>query len=503
VGRRATARRGRAAVAALALVAACSTSGDEPPAPAASPEAAPPAGSPGSPGTEDETAGSPGPDPEGVDPTLTDVPDEVFPGLGDPRIDVDHYDVVVRADPGRPGVEGTASLTLSARTAEPLASFTLDLRGPGVTTATVAGDPAEVRVTDPNEAVEIEVIPATPLPPGEPVEVVLAYGGSPAPATFPGLGVPVGWQPDDRGGWFTLAEPDGTSTWAPVSDHPSDKATWTITLDTPADATGVANGRLVSEAVVGDRREWVWATDEPMATYVVLAAVGDYDLVERSGPDGIDLVFAFPPDLLPADRAKFDEIDEIIEYFTDRFGPYPADAGGAIVVDTALGLALETRTRPTFGIDAIRSDGVWALVHEVAHEWYGNAVTPATWADLWLNEGFAVYAEWLYLDHLGEIDLDAVAEGARRDGVAVTDPDAAATFAGAVYEGGARVLHALRLTIGDDAFDELLRRWFADHVGGDVTTADLVALAEELAGRDLETFFGGWLDEPVQPPFPE
>lgn len=481
-------RRRAAVLATVVLVASCTTGGDEEATPPPPLGGDPPAEAPATTGT--------------VDPTLTDVPDEVFPGLGDPRIDVDHYDLLVRADPGRPGIEGTATLTLSARTADPLASFTLDLRGPDVSAATVDGEPADVRVTDPNEAAEIEVTAATPLPPGRAVEVVLEYGGIPASATFPGLDVPIGWQPDDRGGWFTLAQPDGTSTWAPVNDHPSDKATWTITLDTPAEATGVANGRLVSDDVVGDRREWVWATERPMSPHVVLAAIGDHDLVERSGPDGIDVVFAFPPDLLAGDRAKFDDIDDIIEFFSDRFGPYPADAAGAIVVDTSLGLALETQTRPTFGIDAIRSDGVWALVHEVAHEWFGNAVSPATWADLWLNEGFAVYAEWLYLDHVGEIDIDGVAERARRDGLAVTDPDAAARFDGAVYEGGARVLHALRLTVGDDDFDEILRRWSADHADGHATTTDLTALATEVSGRDLAPFFEAWLTEEVQPPFP-
>lgn len=436
-----------------------------------------------------------------VDPRVRDVPDEVFSGLGDPRIDVADYQVRVRADPGEPRISGTARIRLTAATAEPLRSFTLDLRGPRVAQALVDGRRARVDV----DGDQIEVTPASPLAPGQPTNVVLTYAGVPEPATFPRLGTPVGWQADDDDGWFTMNEPSGTSSWMPVSDHPSDKATWTITLDTPARVTGVANGRLLSKQAVAGRRRWVWQTDQPMASYLAFVAVGAYDLVTRDGPAGTDVVLAFPPDLSAERRAAFDELDPMLTFFADTFGPYPDDDAGAVVVTTSLGLAMETQTRPLFGPDAFAGDHVWALAHELAHQWYGNAVSPARWQDLWLNESFATYADWLWREHEGQGSVRDLADGegvTTTGSLSVIDPDAAASFDGVVYEGGARALHALRLQVGDDDFFALLRRWFADNRGRSVTTEDFVALAEEITGEDLGPWVDRWLRAVEQPELP-
>jgi len=502
-----------AALAATVLagsVAACSASGDDRasgdrPGQTDRSTTTEPGSDSTQPGTEEGTTTTPGGPFAEPDPDVDDVADEIFDGLGDPRIDVDHYEVVVRADPGKPGISGTATITLSATTAEPLPSFTLDLRGPKVTSATADGADADVKVEDSGE--EIVVTPNEPLEPGAEAEVVLKYKGEPEQGKFPGLGVPVGWQADDEGGWFTMSEPDGTSSWVPVSEHPFDKATWTVTLDTPKDAVGVSNGRLKSKKVDGKRRSWVWDTNEPMASYLVLAAIGDYDLVDRKGPGGVRITLALPTSLPDQDRAGFDELDDIITYYEDTFGGFPDDDAGAIVVPTTLGLALEVQTRPMFGLDAVGDGEIWALAHEVAHQWYGNAVTPASWSDLWLNESFATYADWLYLDHTGEVDIEdstgGGAGGPSGSDLAVLDPEAAATFDPAIYEGGARALHALRLTVGDKTFFEILRRWFVDNDGTSVTTDDFIVLAEKVSGDDLGTFVDAWLRSPDQPDFPK
>ncbi len=442
-------------------------------------------------------------DDEPVDPEEVNVADETFPGLGDPRIDVSHYDVTVRADPDDPAISGRTEITLAATTAEPLADFSLDLRGPLPDVITVDGVTADFGGLEQ----ELMIYPATPLEPGADTTVVIEYSGQPVTTEFPSLGTPVGWQADESGGWFTMSEPDGTATWTPVNGHPSDKATWTITLDTPKDQVGVANGRLTSRDVAGDRRLWVWEQDQPMASYLVLAAIGDYDLVERQGPDDIEVVLAFPSKLPKADRKGFDRLDDILEFFSDTFGAYPDDDAGAIVVEADLGLALETQTRPLFGLDAVGDGEVWALAHELAHQWFGDAVTPSDWTDLWLNEGFATYADWLWLEHDGDGDLDDRVDRVLRANadrkLAVLSPDAAGTFATVVYERGALALHALRLEVGDDAFFAILRRWYREYGGDTATTADFVALASDEAGEDVGPLLDDWLRSPDQPDLPD
>ena len=493
-------RRALAAILAVAVLAGCSASGADGSAsgPTTSRPAPIPTTEPA--GSNPTTTSTTTPDEPAPDPSIDDVPDEVFTGQGDPRIDVSHYAVDVRADPGKAAIDGTAVITLSATTAGPLASFTLDLAGPEVRNATVDGARATVTAADEGE---IELTPARPLRPHVDVDVVIDYGGDPDPAVFPRIGVPVGWQADDDGGWFTMSEPDGTSTWVPVSEHPSDKATWTITLDTPADAVGVSNGRLVSRDAKGGRRRWVWETDQPMASYLVFAAVGDYDLVERDGPGDTKALFAFAGGVDKDQRAAFDELDDIMAFYAQSFGGYPDDDTGAIVVAKDLRLALEVQTRPLFGQDALGGERVAPLAHELAHQWYGDAVTPRTWADLWLNESFASYADWLYRDDRGDADIRDLAEQARgASRLAVLEPEAAANFDPAIYDGGARALYALRLTVGDEDFTEILRRWFSEHDGSNVSTQDFFDLAEQVSGQDLSSFVDAWLRRPDQPDLP-
>ncbi|MCU1496089.1 MAG: peptidase rane alanine aminopeptidase [Acidimicrobiales bacterium] len=435
------------------------------------------------------------------DPKVDDVTDPLFSelgDLGDPRIDVSHYDVRVAADPGKPEISGTATLTLAALTADPLTSFTLDLVGLEVSSLSVAGAPAKVSAAPR----ELTVTPARALEPGMEVDVVVTYAGAPETTEFPSNSARVGWQADDDGGWFTMSQPIGTSTWVPVSDHPSDKATWTITLDTPKAVTGIANGRLTSSDVVGDRRRWVWTTDRPMASYVVLAAVGSYDLVQRKGPGGTAVVLAFSTELPASFRTGVGQFDDILRFYSETFGPYPDDDAGAVLVNTSLGVALECQTRPLFGSDALEDGEVWALAHELAHQWYGDAVTPARWEDLWLSESFATYADWLYQAHRGA-NIDALAGAdARSFHVSVTDLRSAELFDEVIYDGGARALHALRRTIGDRSFFAVLRRWFAEHEGANATTEEFETLASEVAGRDLSAFFTRWLTSPDQPELP-
>jgi aminopeptidase N len=439
-----------------------------------------------------------------VDDRPDDIVDEVFSNLGDPRIDVTSYDVTVRADPGELRIEGDATLRLRPTGDLPLAAFTLDLRGPEVVRATVAGQKASVAASDE----EIAITPATPILPGAEVVVRLVYEGEPSQDPFPVFGIAVGWQPDEDDGWFTMSEPNGTSTWVPSNDHPSDKASWRITLDVPEGVEAISNGELEGGAptIAAGRARWTWVEDEPMATYLVLAAVGEYEL-ETSERDGITSTFAFPAGRADELRGSFEDHDAILDYFASSFGPYPNEESGAIVVPTPLGLALEVQTRSLFGTDTVvEGRPVGPLAHELAHQWFGNHVSPADWRDLWLNEGFATYADWMWQAHDGGPSVDAFARQATErfagSGLAVRDPQAASTFDLVVYDHGAVALHALRLEVGEEAFATILRRWVAEQGGSSATTEDLVALSSEVAGRDLTEFFAAWVDRAPQPALP-
>lgn len=439
------------------------------------------------------------------DPAPSDVPDEVFPGLGDPRIDVLREDVTVEAAVDQETIDGRAVIDLQTTVAGPLPSFTLDLRGPTVDHLQVGGVGARWTQSDG----ELTVRPRRPLEPGREVRVLVSYSGVPDQQEFPSWGIPVGWQPDDDGGWFTMSEPDGAGTWAPVNDHPSDKAIWTTTLITPKGTEGIANGHLdpaQPDATADGRVRWRWTAEEPIAPYLVLAAVGDYDLVRRRHGD-TDLVFAFPPTLPEAKRQGFDDTEAILDYFSSQFGAYPFADAGAIVAPTELGLALESQTRPLFGLDGVADDLVPALAHELAHQWFGNAVSPETWLDVWLNEGFATYADWMWGAHEGGVSIDEIAEEAASFEPVGDHPvrsvEAAESFGPEVYEGGALALHALRRTVGDETWSRIVRRWVTTYRGKSATTDDLVALASDEAGKDLHTFFEAWIDTAPQPPLPD
>ena len=238
-----------------------------------------------------------------------------------------------------------------------------------------------------------------------------------------------------------------------------------------------------------------------MATYLIQLLTGDYEIVDGVGPDGLPLVSVVLRDDRTTMQAYLDTIDDQIDFFDDYFGTYPLDRYGIAITDSAGGLAMETMGRSTFSREDFATGRLdpgqeLFLSHELAHQWFGDAVSPARWTDIWLNESFATYGEWMWLEHVGYQSVENSATfGLTRVAMprSTARPSAGELFAFNSYGGGAVILHALRRTIGDDLFFTLLRRWVTDNSGTSRTTDDFVALSNEVAGQDLTEFFATWL----------
>jgi aminopeptidase N len=430
-------------------------------------------------------------------------PDPYYPELGNRGYDVDHYDVGIAYDPSSQRIDGDTLIEATAT--ERLRTLNLDFVGMDVTSISVDGKPAKHRRVGP----ELIVRPRTPIKADKDFEVRVQYSGSPQPSELAGIGLPNGWLPTDDG-VVTLNEPDGARTVFPVNDHPTDKASYTFRLDVPKPLTAVANGDLESREDHGDRTTFVWDAPAPMASYLSQLAIGNLVIEDAEVVDGVTIRHAFAPGIRDAAAAAAAQTPEMLRYFTQWFGKFPFATYGVLAPDGGLrGLAFEAQTFSIFAPDIFASETQASaiLAHEMAHQWFGDWVSPASWADTWLNEGFATYAEWLWGDATGEVALALNAQSAHQR--AAAEPDTAAIdpgregmFSGAVYDRGALTLHALRLTVGDEPFAKILRTYLERYGGDTASTEDLVAVASKVSGSDMTDFFASWLGPGEPPPLP-
>jgi len=426
----------------------------------------------------------------------TSAGDPRMPDLGSDDLDVEHYDVDLRFEPDLTGVEGTvtSSVTLRKRTDR----LAFDADGLDVIDAVVDGAPADFRV----DGRELLIDLAAPSEAGASLTVEVTYRAAVADSA---------WSWDAAGlfagadGVWSVNEPDGLSTWMPVSDHPTDKATWTFDVTVSDGLTAVANGRYVGTTAGDGVATWHWDQDEPMATYLVTMLVGDYALVDGgTSATGVELAHAVLSDSQDALDGYREVTDRQLSYFTELFGPYPFDRYGLALADSLPGLAMETQGLSLFSVADL--DGSLGplqhllLAHELAHQWFGNAVSPESWNDIWLNEGFATYAQWMWLEEAGIGTVDGYAGaalGAMGDCLPLSRP--CELFGPLVYEGGGAAAHALRLTVGDDAFFAGLRAWIETYLDSAASTADLRAVMEQASGQDLSQFFAEWVDSTTPP----
>lgn len=429
------------------------------------------------------------------------IGDPYYPTYGNGGYDVSHYDLDLRYQPATDTLTGTTTLTATAT--QGLTSFDLDF-ALDVSKVTVDGRPAAFTTSGVQELV---ITPAHTVHRGHRMTVAVTYSGVPSTVQRYGF---TSWQRTPDGG-VAANEPESAWWWFPSNDHPLDKATYDVRISVPDGDQAISNGLLVGQDSAGGWTRYHWREALPEATYLATLAVGHFDITHSRTRTGIPVINAYSTGLganAAAARASVERTGEIIDFLSGYFGPYPFDSAGGYVPNVPTHFSLEEQTR-VFYSPATFGKGVNTSVvaHELAHQWYGDDVSLARWSDIWLNEGFASYAQWLWAEHehtgtpqqLARQVYDAHPADDAFWTVEPGDPGPDKQFDDAVYERGAVAIQALRDTIGDRAFLQLLRTWPAQHRYGNATVADFRRLAERLSGRDLGAFFTTWLYTPAKP----
>lgn len=456
------------------------------------------------------------------------IGDSLFPTLGNGGYDAIAYDfnLTFGADPAGP-VKST--VTLAATATQALSSFSLDYAGSGSGGVFVNGQPAKVVAQDG----KLVITPKRALPARRPFVVTL-QGFVTGPRAY---------DPNDETSTAFFAGPTGTAVAAqpanahfafPVNDHPLDKAAYTFRLTAPAGQSAVASGALIDKRTKKGQTTWTYLQRQPLAAELIQIAVGSYDIVDRGRLAGVKVRDVIPPSLRSRVEPAFARVGDHLQFVQGKLGRYPFDTYGSLLIDDNVGFALETQTLSLYGpewfIDPDTGEDhppAWwepTLVHELAHQWWGDSVSPKDWSDIWINEGHATWYEasfaqreeerepGYFQEYLGVDDFEDAARviyslgdryraaygpvGAPRSGASED------LFSRQAYYGGFLVLYALRQEIGVAKFEKLEREYVTRYEGQSRGTDDFIALASKVAGRDLGPFLGRWLDDTTMPPMP-
>lgn len=419
-----------------------------------------------------------------------------FPQAGNEGYDALHYDVTLAYKPN--GGRIKAATAIEAAATEPLKRFSFDFVGPKVSKVEVGGEPASFR----RKPGKLIVFAPRRIAKGERFTTLVRYEGLPPKVTDPD-GSEEGWYRTDDG-VIAVGEPQGTAAWIPCDNVPADKASFEFHVTVPDGLKAVANGRREQGENRGNDAsgrglvQMNWIERAPMSTYLAVLDVGRGRIV-KGRVDGLPTWTLVDPRLEGGSRGPLATLGEVIGFESRVFGGYPFDSAGSIV-DYAphLGYALETQSRPIYAY----VPDVTTIVHETAHQWFGDSVGLQRWPQIWLNEGFATWAQWYYAERHGGRSADAIFNRLYRvpaSNERFWNPppgrlgSARDLFDPTTYVRGAMVLEALRLKIGTRPMLRLLRRWTTEHRHGNATIGEFTDLAEQISGRGLDSLFQRWL----------
>ena len=432
-------------------------------------------------------------------------PDPYLPGAGTNAFRVERYELDLDYRVASNRLSGKA--VLHGVTCAPTSAIVLDLVGLRATKVLLDGR-KPLRFSQ--RAGQLVVTSQAPFEPEQPFTLEVRYEGNPRPRRGPWG--EVGWE-ELTDGVLVAGQPNGAPSWFPCNDRSGDKASYLFTVTTEANYRVVCNGVLQSHTARASRETWVYEQAEPMAAYLATVQIGRYVPLELdAGRHGAPVPQSVAVSHALADRARTGLARQpaMMRTFSNCFGPYPFPAYTVVVTEDELEIPLEAQSMAILGPNHLGLD--WEsqrlIAHELSHQWFGNSLTAAGWQDIWLHEGFACYAEWIWSEEAGVMSVAERAAAAWQrlqaedQDILVGDPGPARMFDDRVYKRGALALHAVRMTVGDLAFFAVLQDWTAGHRHGSVTTQDFIVAVSSATAVDAEPLLHPWLYEEPLPPLP-